>query len=65
MGAVGWPGLPIRTAFATAPCVSVPVSAGEPLGTDVATAGQQRSTVALLAGGGVPGASLTWRLTHP
>jgi serine-type D-Ala-D-Ala carboxypeptidase (penicillin-binding protein 5/6) len=62
---VGWPGLLIRTAVATAPRVSVPVSADERVGTAIVAAGEQRSTVALLAGGGVSAPSLMWRLTHP
>ncbi len=62
---VGWPGLLIRTAVATTPRVSVAVSAGERVGTAIVAAGEQRSTVALQAGGGVSGASLMWRLSHP
>jgi serine-type D-Ala-D-Ala carboxypeptidase (penicillin-binding protein 5/6) len=62
---VGWPGLPIRTTVATAPRMSIPVSVGERVGTAIVAAGQQRSTVALVAAGGVPGASLMWRMTHP
>ena len=62
---VDWPGLPIRITVATAPRVSVPVSAGDRVGTATVAAGEQRSTVALLAAGGVPGASLMWRMTHP
>lgn len=62
---VGCPGLPIRTGVATAPCLAVPVSAGDRARTATVAAGEQRSTVALLAGGGVPDASLMWRMSHP
>jgi len=62
---LGWPGLPIHAATATARHPATPLHAGQSIGTEVVTAGSQRAEVGLVTARSLPQASLGWRLTHP
>ena len=62
---VGWPGLRIHTSIATPPHLSVPLIAGQDVGTVVVAAGEQHAEDQLLASRALPDASLAWRLSHP
>jgi hypothetical protein len=62
---VGWPGLSLHTAIGIPRPLGVPIKAGARIGTAYVSAGSQRAQVPLIAARAVPGASLSWRLTHP
>jgi D-alanyl-D-alanine carboxypeptidase (penicillin-binding protein 5/6) len=62
---VGWPGLRVHTAVLLSRHLAAPVHAGQDVGTAVVAAGEQRKAVRLVASGSLPGASPSWRLTHP
>jgi D-alanyl-D-alanine carboxypeptidase (penicillin-binding protein 5/6) len=62
---VGWPGLPIHTTIAPGPPLNAPLASGQRVGTAVLTAGGKHATAALVAAAAAPGASVTWRLSHP
>jgi D-alanyl-D-alanine carboxypeptidase (penicillin-binding protein 5/6) len=61
---VGWAGLPIHTTVGPAPAPTVPIKAGETIGTAVVSAGEQRARVRLVASRAVSSPSFSWRLTH-
>ncbi len=61
---VGWAGLRVHTTIAPLD-VSAPVAVGQDVGAAALAAGRQHATAQVISSAAVPGASLTWRLTHP
>jgi D-alanyl-D-alanine carboxypeptidase (penicillin-binding protein 5/6) len=62
---LGWPELPSHTVFGTRYPLTVPIKAGQTIGTAFVSAGEQRAQVRLVAARAVAGPSFSWRLTHP
>jgi D-alanyl-D-alanine carboxypeptidase (penicillin-binding protein 5/6) len=62
---LGWRGLAVDISLKTRRHLRPPLRAGERIGTATVTAGSQRASVALLAGGTLRSPSLGWRLSHP
>jgi D-alanyl-D-alanine carboxypeptidase (penicillin-binding protein 5/6) len=62
---LGWRGLTVRTVSTLPRRLPDSLRAGERIGTATVSAGSQRASVALLAGGALGSPSIGWRLTHP